>query len=47
MDFSLIQIKLSALMTPVAKPIPNDEEIEEEVLVNDGPDGVADNPVNP
>nr|POE57165.1 hypothetical protein CFP56_34128 [Quercus suber] len=47
LDFSFIQIKLSAPMTFAAKPILNDEETDEEVLVTDTPGGVADDLVNP
>nr|POE98162.1 hypothetical protein CFP56_57406 [Quercus suber] len=46
-DFSSIQIKLSAPITPAVEPIPNNEETEEEVLVNNRPGGVADDPMNP
>lgn len=47
LDFSSIQIKLSAPTTPSAEPRPNKKEIEEEVLVIDGYGGVADDPMNP
>jgi len=47
LDFSPTQIKLSAPTTPAAKPIPDDKETEEEVLMNDRLGGVADDPVNP
>lgn len=47
LDFSSIQMKLSAPTTPSAEPPPNEKEIEEEVLVTDGYGGVADDPVNP
>nr|POF19544.1 hypothetical protein CFP56_48318 [Quercus suber] len=41
------EIKLSAPMTFAAKPILNDEETDEEVLVTDTPGGVADDLMNP
>ena len=34
-------------ITPATEPFPNDEEFEEEVVVTDGPGGVADDPMNP
>lgn len=34
-------------ITPATEPFPNDEESEEEVVVTDGPGGVADDPMNP
>jgi len=47
LDFSQIQIKLTILTTSVVKPTPDDVETDEEVLVIDGPGGVANDPVNP
>ena len=47
LDFSSIQIKLSASMTSTTEPFPDDEESEEEVVVTDEPGGVADDPMNP
>ena len=47
LDFSQIQIKLTILTTSVVKPTPDDVETDEEVLVIDGPSGVANDPVNP
>ena len=47
LDFSQIQIKLTALMTPVADPIPKDVETNEELVVIDKPSEVADDPLNP
>ena len=47
LDFSQIQIKLSAPMTPAAEPTPDDAKIDDEVLVTDGPSDVADDPMNP
>ena len=34
-------------MTHTTKPFPDDEESKEEVVVTDGPGGVADDPMNP
>ena len=47
LDFSQIQIRLIASTTLAAKPIPDDTETNDEVLVTDGPGGVADNPKEP
>ena len=47
LDFSQIQIRLNASTTLAAKPIPDDTETNDEVLVTDGPGGVADNPKEP
>ena len=47
LDFSQIQIKLSAPTTPAAEPTPDDAKIDDKVLVTDGPGDVADDPVNP
>ena len=47
LDFSQIQIRLTASTTPTAKPIPEDVETDKEVEVIDGPGGVVDDPMNP
>lgn len=47
LDFSQIQIRLTALTTPAAETIPNDVETDEEVVVIDEPGDVAEDPVNP
>ena len=47
LDFSQIQIKLTASMTPIAGPTLKDVETDEEVVVPYGPGRVADDPVNP
>ena len=47
LDFSQIQIKLNALTTLAAEPIPDNTEIDDKVLVTDGPGGVANNPKKP
>lgn len=47
LDFSQIQIRLTALTTPAAETIPNDVETNEEVVVIDEPGDVAEDPVNP
>ena len=47
LDFSQIQIRLTALMTPAAEPNFEDVETNEEVVVTDGPGGAADDLVNP
>ena len=47
LDFSQIQIKLTALMTLVTDPIPKDVETNEELVVTDEPSEVADDPLNP
>lgn len=41
-DFIQIQIKLNAPTTSAAKPIPNDMETDDEVLVINEPGDVAD-----
>lgn len=47
LDFSQIQIKVTTLTTLVAEPILEDVETDEDLVVTDGPGGVADNPMNP
>ena len=47
LDFSQMQIKLTAPMTPAIEPTPDDVETNEEVLVIDEPSGVTDEPVDP
>lgn len=47
LGFSQIQIKLIALSTPAVEPIPNDVEIDKEVVVTDWPSGATDDPMNP
>ena len=47
LDFSQIQIKLNALMTLTGEPVPDDEEIDNEVMMTNGPAGVADEPKDP
>ena len=47
LDFSQIQIKLTASMTPATKLTPDDIKTDEEVLVTDRPGGVVDDPVYP
>lgn len=47
LDFSQIQIKLNAPTTPTTQPVPNDGEIDDEVLVTDGPTGVPNEPKDP
>lgn len=44
LEFSQIQIRLNAPTTLATDPILDDEEIDDEVLVIDGPAGVADDP---
>ena len=44
LDFSQIQIKLNALMTLTSEPVPDDEEIDNEVMMTNGPAGMADEP---
>ena len=44
LDFSQIYIRLNALMTPTMEPIPDDVEINDEVLETDRLGGVADDP---
>lgn len=44
LDFYQIQIKLSATTTFAAKPIPDDKETDDEVLVTNGPIGEVDDP---
>ena len=47
LDFSQIQIKLTASTTPATKLTLDDIKTDEEMLVTDKPGGVADDPVDP
>ena len=47
LNFSQIQIRLNTPMTPAADPTPEDVETNEELVVTDGPSGVANDPMNP
>nr|POE61313.1 hypothetical protein CFP56_51615 [Quercus suber] len=44
LNFSQIQIRLNASMTPATEPILNDVETDDEVLVTNGPGDVVDDP---
>lgn len=47
LDLSQIQIKLTTPTTPATDPIPKDMKTDKELVVTDGPGGVADDPLNP
>lgn len=47
LDFFQIQIKLREAMNWATKPIPDDVEIDDEVLVTDTPGNVANDPKDP
>ena len=47
LDYSQIQINVNARTTLAADLTPEDMEIDEELVVTNGPDMVADDPVNP
>lgn len=47
LDFSQIQINLTAPTTPATEPIPDNLETNEEVVVTDKPSSVVDDLMNP